>query len=190
MTANRGSRITALSRSAPVAPERRSDVCSPPRPASGEWPRPSSERWTSTAPGGSPSISYFGTEIISVVTIHGNDSRANRKVHVFERQRDVRSEVVIRSELTVSADCSKLLSFAPITARPPMRPRRRSGCFQPSADIKRLRSLTPRISAPVSFNKSQQKFHNTKMMCELLGVSPSGYCAWPKKPISMSLIGS
>jgi hypothetical protein len=107
-------------------------VCSPPRPASGEWPRPSSERWTSTAPGGSPSISDFGTEIISVVTIHGNDSRANRKVHVFERQRDVRSEVVIRSELTVSADCSKLLSFAPITARPPMRPRRRSGCFQPS----------------------------------------------------------
>jgi hypothetical protein len=51
-------------------------------------------------------------------------------------------------------------------------------------------SLTPRISAPASFIKSQQKFHNTKMICELLGVTRSGYYAWLKKPISMSLIGS
>jgi hypothetical protein len=58
--------------------------------------------WTSTATGKSPAISNFGTEIISVVTTHGNDSRADRKVNVFERQRYVRSEVVIRSELTVS----------------------------------------------------------------------------------------
>jgi len=38
--------------------------------------------------------------------------------------------------------------------------------------------------------KSQQKFHNTKMLCELLGVTRSGYYAWLQKPISMSLIGS
>lgn len=56
-----------------------------------------------TATGESPATSYFGTEVISVVTTHGNDSRADRKVNVFERQHDLRSEVVIRSELTVSA---------------------------------------------------------------------------------------
>ncbi len=36
------------------------------------------------ATGKSPAISYFGTEVISVVTTHGNDSRAGRKMDGFE----------------------------------------------------------------------------------------------------------
>jgi hypothetical protein len=34
--------------------------------------------------GESPAISYFGTEVISVVTTHGNDSSAGQKMHRFE----------------------------------------------------------------------------------------------------------
>jgi hypothetical protein len=38
----------------------------------------------------SPAISYFGTEVIGVVTTHGNDRSAGRKMHGFECHRDVR----------------------------------------------------------------------------------------------------
>jgi putative transposase len=47
-----------------------------------------------------------------------------------------------------------------------------------------IRSTPRQIPRIYEFIKSQQKFHNIKMMCELLGVTRSGYYAWLKKPIS------
>jgi hypothetical protein len=37
-----------------------------------------------SATGESPAISYFGTEVISIVTTHGSDSSTGRKMHSFE----------------------------------------------------------------------------------------------------------
>jgi putative transposase len=46
------------------------------------------------------------------------------------------------------------------------------------------RSKPRQVPRIYEFIKSQQKFHNIKMMCGLLGVTRSGYYAWLKKPIS------
>jgi len=43
------------------------------------------------------------------------------------------------------------------------------------------RSTPKQVPRIYEFIKSQQKFHKIKMMCELLGVTRSGYYAWLKR---------
>jgi putative transposase len=47
-----------------------------------------------------------------------------------------------------------------------------------------IRATSGRVRRIYEFIKSQQKDHKVKMMCDLLGVTRSGYYAWLKEPIS------